>query len=121
MRQLPKVSLGPRYRALSLLARGGMGAVYVGQRFSESKAGTPDLVAIKVMQGYIADSPETVALFIDEARIGGRVFHPNVVRVIDSDVADDTPFIVMEYVEGVSLARLLRDASKLESALPLEV
>src|SRR5690348_2505597 len=94
------LNLGPRYRALTLLAKGGMGAVYLGERVPEDRSRQGQVVAIKVMHGFIADAPETVAMFIDEARIGMRIDHPNVVRVMDSDVADDTPFLVMEYIEG---------------------
>jgi serine/threonine-protein kinase len=100
------VTLGPRYRALSLLAKGGMGAVYLGRRFSPDEP--LPLVAIKVMHPHIAESAETIKLFIDEAVIGTRIDHPNVVRVLDADVVEGTPFIVMDYVEGLSWSRLLR-------------
>jgi serine/threonine-protein kinase len=109
------LTLGPRYRAITLLAKGGMGAVYLGQRVGE---GEGKLVAIKVMHAHIADTPDTVALFIDEARIGARIDHPNVVRVLDTDVAEDTPFIVMEYVEGLSLVHLLRALDVAKERLP---
>jgi serine/threonine-protein kinase len=117
MQRLPAVRLGPRYRALSLLAKGGMGAVYLGRRFDQ-----PDrLVAIKVMHGHIADNPESVSLFIDEARIGTRIQHPNVVSVLDCDVGDDMPFIVMEYVPGLSWARLLRRFAEVKELPPIDV
>ena len=84
MRQLPRVSFGPRYRTLGLLAKGGMGAVYLGQRTDTANRG--ELVAIKAMHPHIAESPDSIALFIDEARIGTRIHHPNVVSVLDIDV-----------------------------------
>jgi serine/threonine-protein kinase len=114
------VTLGPRYRALTLLAKGGMGAVYLGQHLVEENA-EPQVVAIKVMHAHIADHPDTVAMFIDEARIGTRIVHPNVVRVLDTDVADDTPFIVMEYIEGISFSRLLQNMARAGERVPVEV
>jgi serine/threonine-protein kinase len=117
--QQVSVALGPRYRALTLLAKGGMGAVYLGQHVAEEDA-EPQVVAIKVMHGHIADHPDTITLFIDEARIGTRIVHPNVVRVLDTDVAEDTPFIVMEYVEGISLSRLLLNAAAAGDRVPID-
>lgn len=108
------LNLGSRYRALVLLAKGGMGAVYLAHQ-----TGAEKLVAVKVMHAHIADSPETVNMFIDEARIGTRIDHPNVVRVLDTDVIEDTPFIVMEYIEGLSLSRFLRRLE--DDGLPIEV
>jgi serine/threonine-protein kinase len=125
---LPKLRLGPRYRAVTLLAKGGMGAVYLarrapieGESVSAADGDEGELVAIKMMHWHIADDPETVAMFIDEARIGARIEHPNVIRVVDTDVADDTPFLVMEYVEGVSLYRLIRSVAEKGEKLPSDV
>jgi eukaryotic-like serine/threonine-protein kinase len=110
------LNLGSRYRALVLLAKGGMGAVYLAHQ-----TGVEKLVAVKVMHAHIADSPETVNMFIDEARIGTRIDHPNVVRVLDTDVIEDTPFIVMEYIEGLSLSRFLRRLEDDEMAIEVDV
>src|SRR5262245_49334108 len=95
-----------------------MGAVYLGRRVDDANR---DLVAIKVMHAHLADSPDTVTMFIDEARIGTRIHHPNVVRVLDTDVADDAPFIVMEYIEGLSWSRLLRQSDGTKPRMPVEV
>jgi eukaryotic-like serine/threonine-protein kinase len=115
----PELNLGPQYRVLSILAKGGMGAVYLGQMRNEG--GDHRLVAIKVMHQHIAESWETLTLFVDEARVGTRIDHPNVVRVLATEVVQETPFLVMEYIEGLSWSRLVRRAEEKEKPIPLAI
>src|SRR5262245_24139290 len=61
------------------------------------------VVAIKRWHDHLAQSPELVACFIDEARLAARIRHPNVVSVLDFLVEQGEAFIVMDYVEGESL------------------
>ncbi|MCO5170807.1 MAG: protein kinase [Planctomycetes bacterium] len=94
-------SLG-RYRVVRELGKGGMGAVY--------EAHDPVLrrrVAIKVLLGDDAP-PEAVERFRIEARAVARLTHPHIVGLHDVDEADGRPFLVMELVEGESLAAKLR-------------
>jgi hypothetical protein len=110
-----------RYEIQGLLGRGGMGAVY--------KAHDPVLdrtVALKVIspiQGGSADAAESLERFRREARAAGRLAHPNIVSVhdLDRDSATDTPFIVMEYVDGVSLATVLAENPTLPLPQALEI
>ncbi|MDH5673114.1 MAG: serine/threonine protein kinase [Myxococcales bacterium] len=82
-----------------LLGAGGMAAVYVGVH----RIGRRD--AIKVLHPEIARSPELRARFDQEARATNRFVHPGVVEIRDIDVTeDDCPFLVMELLEGESLA-----------------
>lgn len=113
------LNLGPQYRALAVLAKGGMGAVYLGEM--RDGDGTRHTVAIKVMHQHIAESAETVAMFVDEARVGTRILHPNVVRVLATEVVQETPFLVMEYVEGLSWSRLVRRASVAGKKVPIAI
>lgn len=93
-----------RFRATTILGEGGQGIVYRGEHVD---LGYP--VAIKVLHGESA-SDLTRARFRREARLGAQVQHPNVVRVIELGELDDgSPFIVMEYVDGVSLSELIAD------------
>lgn len=118
----PELNLGPQYRVLSILAKGGMGSVYLAEmRSSDPNERARRIVAIKVMHQHIAESWETLSLFVDEARVGTRVVHPNVVRVLATEVVQDTPFLVMEYVEGLSWSRLLGRAQKKETPIPLAI
>jgi len=65
-------------------------------------------VVIKKIQKANADDPEFLGLFLDEARISGLLHHPNVVEVHRFGEHAGTPYLVMEYVEGPSVARVLR-------------
>src|SRR5512132_3538058 len=61
-------------------------------------------VALKLLPEHLAGDDAFRARFLREARLAGRLSHPNVVRVYDAGEADGRPFIVMEYVPGTSLA-----------------
>ena len=110
-----------RYDVLGLLARGGMGAVY--------KARDPALdriVAVKTVQALLLATDardEFLERFRREARAAGRLAHPHIVSVHDFglDEATATPFIVMEYVAGLSLEALLKESPKLPLAQALEI
>ncbi len=97
--RLPGERVG-RYEILSHIASGGMGEVYLAS-LGEQR------VAIKLCHPHLAEDPEFVAMFSDEARIASAVRHPNVVATLD--VADDSDlYMVMEYVEGTTLAQMMR-------------
>lgn len=72
------------------------------------------LVAIKRL--LHVDNPDARDMFVDEARIAGMLRHPNVVAVLDVGVDADGPFLVMDYIDGISLATLIRNA---RDVLPL--
>ncbi|MBK6534032.1 MAG: protein kinase [Deltaproteobacteria bacterium] len=87
-----------------------MGAVYEATHADLDKR-----VALKVLRPDVARSPEARARFLREGRITARLRHPHVIDVTDVGLQDDTPFLVMEYLEGESLAALLAR----EGALPV--
>jgi serine/threonine-protein kinase len=78
-------------------------------------------VAIKRLHPHFAQDPQFVMMFVDEARVASRIRHPNVVPTLDVVSADGELFLVMEYVEGESLARLLRMLGKRQEHVPLDV
>jgi serine/threonine protein kinase len=88
-----------RYRIERELGRGGMATVYLAHDTELDR-----LVAIKLLAQHLATEDEFLARFLREARLAGRLSHPNVVRVYDAGDADGRPFIVMECVRGGSLA-----------------
>lgn len=94
-----------RYQLLFELARGGMGTVHVGRL--RGAHGFDRLVAIKQLKAEGA-TEEDVEAFLAEARITARLNHPNVVQTLELGEHEGRPFIVMELIRGVSLARLLR-------------
>jgi serine/threonine protein kinase len=71
-------------------------------------AGEDRVVVVKRMLPRIASDVSARAMFSEEARLGTHIRHRNVVQVIDYGVADDNPFIVLEFVHGVDLWRLMR-------------
>jgi serine/threonine-protein kinase len=106
-----------RYELIHRLGHGGMAAVYLGR--ATGRAGFEKLVAVKVIHPHLAAEPEFVEMFLDEARIAARLHHPHVVEIHDLGDADGVFFMVMEYVEGETLASLLRQLRKQGERLPL--
>src|SRR5205823_5990943 len=95
-----------RYILHGELASGGMATVHFGRL--RGPVGFSRTVAIKRLHPQFAKDPEFVAMFLDEARLAARVRHPNVVHTLDVVSKQDEIFLVMEYVAGESLSRLLR-------------
>ncbi|MDX2021962.1 MAG: protein kinase [Deltaproteobacteria bacterium] len=108
-----------RYQVLGELASGGMARVYLGRQ--RGPAGWQRLVAIKRMHSHDAEDPRFAAMFLDEARVLARVQHPNVVPIIDFIADDDGAAIVMDFVPGVTLSRLLSRARAAATSLPVPV
>jgi serine/threonine protein kinase len=94
-----------RYALFEEIACGGMAAVHVGRLVGP--VGFSRTVAIKRLHPQFAKDPEFVTMFLDEARLAARVRHPNVVPTLDVVAAQGELFLVMEYVQGESFARLL--------------
>ncbi|MBM7115229.1 serine/threonine-protein kinase [Archangium primigenium] len=92
------------YEIVSLLGKGGMGAVFLARHLRlKGKQ-----VAIKVLLNSASLNPELYARFQREAEIASQLGHPNIVEVIDFDtLPDGTPFLVMEYLRGESLEQRL--------------
>jgi serine/threonine protein kinase/Tfp pilus assembly protein PilF len=89
------------YRILSEIGRGGMGAVYLAER---ADGQYQRRVAIKLVAGGSASAPELLRRFSIERQILADLQHPNIAQLLDGGVASDgTPYLVMEYVEGVRI------------------
>jgi serine/threonine-protein kinase len=78
-------------------------------------------VAIKRLHPQFASDPEFVAMFLDEARLAARIRHPNVIPTLDVVATSGELFLVMDYVPGESLARLMRAARLREAVLPTAI
>ncbi len=96
-----------------------MAAVHLGRLLGP--VGFARTVAIKRLHPQFAKDPSFVAMFLDEARLASRIRHPNVVQTLDVVSLEDELFLVMEYVHGDSLARLLRYARERNEHMPIEV
>lgn len=110
------VVLGGRYEIHRRLARGGMAEVFLAR---DSALDRP--VAVKVLFPEYSTDPAFVERFRREAQAAANLSHPNVVGVYDWGAEDGTYYIVMEYVEGQSLAEVLRSAGPLHPRRVAEV
>ncbi len=108
-----------RYALHDEIAAGGMATVHLGRLLGP--VGFSRTVAIKRLHPQFAKDPEFVAMFLDEARLAARIRHPNVVPTLDVVALDGELFLVMEYVQGESLSRLVRASAKHEAATPLPI
>jgi serine/threonine protein kinase len=106
-----------RYTVLGQIAGGGMGSVFVAQL--RGPAGFSRRVAIKCLHTRWLDDPKYVARFANEVRLTTLIRHPNVVQALDVVEEAGELFLVMDYVDGVTLAALLADLSRCERALPV--
>jgi len=103
------------YTVLTKLASGGMATVYIGRK--RGAAGFERLVAIKCCHPHLRDNEEFSSMFLDEARLAASIRHSNVVGTLD--VHDgELLYLVMEYIEGFSLANLMRHAAQSGAPMP---
>lgn len=112
----PPRTLG-EYSVVTRIARGGMATVFVGRK--EGAAGFERIVAIKCCHPHLRENQAFRRMFLEEARLAAKIHHPNVVATLD--VSDGSPlYLVMEHVEGESLASLRR-LTMAYGPIPIEV
>ena len=99
-----------RYELLARLATGGMGEIFLARL--EGAAGFEKLYVVKRILPHLADDARFRKMLIAEARIASQMSHPNICQVYELGETDGQLYIVMEYLEGVSLLALLRSASR---------
>lgn len=107
-----------RYRVTKRLEAGGMAEVFIGEAVSVQ--GFKKRVAIKRVLPHLAQNENFMGMFLDEARLGARLNHANVVSVFDIGAADGTYFIVMEYVDGCNLKKIIEVLRKQGRPFPLK-
>ena len=98
-----------RYQIVRTIGEGGMGTVYEAFHPALKKR-----FAIKTLLPAIAQTPEFRTRFLREAEVAARINHPNIVRVTDVGCEGDIPYMVMEFLEGQTLGRLLASRGRLE-------
>jgi serine/threonine protein kinase len=106
-----------RYELLCPLASGGMAAVWLARM--RGKRGFEKLFAIKTIRAELVDDPRFEEMFLDEARIASGIQHPNVAHILDLGEKEGVLYLVMEWVDGETLARVRKFASKAGAKLPL--
>src|ERR1700689_1284290 len=105
-----------RYALYERIASGGMASVHIGRLLGP--VGFARTVAIKRMHPQFAEDPEFVSMFLDEARLAARIRHPNVVPTLDVVAMSGELFLVMDFVQGESLSRLIRATGALGERIP---
>jgi serine/threonine-protein kinase len=98
-----------RYRVLTELGQGGTANVYLA--VSSALQGFNKLVVLKRMKPQLASEPGFASMFLDEARLAARLAHPNIVQTYEVISDDELPVIVMEYLEGQTLANIIARSS----------
>ena len=114
-RALPEIGevIAGKYRIASKIGEGGMGVVYEAIHIRIEQR-----VAIKMLSPAVMDLPDVVSRFEREARAAGKLRSENTTRVLDVDVSSSgVPYMVMEFLEGADLGRML----ELHGALPIAV
>jgi predicted Ser/Thr protein kinase len=92
----------PRYRVVKQLGAGGMGVVYLAEHRLMERT-----VALKVVNPRLVSDSSAVERFRQEVKAAARLAHRNIVTAYDAEQAGDVHFLVMEYVEGASLAAII--------------
>jgi hypothetical protein len=98
----------PKYHVVSLVGTGGMGAVYKAEHRRMERQ-----VALKVINAALMNRPDMVERFHREVKAAAKLTHPNIVTAYDADQAGAVHFLVMEFVEGISLAQRLHQQGRL--------
>ena len=106
-----------QYELLCPIAQGGMAVVWL------ARAGQVDgrLVIIKMLLPQYAMDEQFQQMFVDEANISSGIAHPNVARILDGGEDHGIPYLVMEYIDGESIARLTEGVKKAGIRFPPEI
>ena len=106
-----------KYRLVAELGHGGMGDVYLAT--TKGPGGFNTLVVLKRLRNF--EDPQHRAMFLDEARLARRLFHPNIVQTYEVGQEEGNHFIVMEYLAGPTLQDLRRSAGLVPPTMEIEI
>jgi serine/threonine-protein kinase len=108
--------LGGRYEILSVLGQGGMGVVYRARDIE-----LDDVVALKMLKPSALVDSEHLERLKSEIKLARKITHPNVLRTFDFGEANGMPYVSMEYVRGMTLRYLLRQAGRIPYSAALRI
>jgi serine/threonine protein kinase len=100
----PELIAHPKFRIVRQLGQGGMGTVYLAEHLKMDRR----RVALKVINRELLNQPELLARFFAEVNAASKQEHANIVRAYDSDEVEGLHFLVLEYIDGMSLAEYVR-------------
>jgi eukaryotic-like serine/threonine-protein kinase len=99
-----------KYQLFASLGRGGMADVFLS--VARGQMGVNKLAVVKRLRQALAEENAFRNMFLDEARLAARLSHPNIVHTYEVGEQDGVYFIAMEYLEGQSLNKVLKEASR---------
>ena len=107
------------YSLLKLLARGGMGEIYLAR--TEGITGFEKYYAVKKLLKKFTHDNDVGGRFVDEAKLGARLQHPNIVQVYDLGRVSEELYMATEFVDGFDLRRVLRFCHEKKKRIPLDI
>jgi serine/threonine-protein kinase len=113
---LPGMRFGGRYDILGVLGEGGMGVVYKARDLE-----LDDVVALKMLKPAALGDSEHLDRLKSEIRLARKITHPNVLRTFDFGDVDGRPYISMEYVRGMTLRYLIKQAGRIPYSAALRI
>jgi serine/threonine-protein kinase len=108
-----------RYELIGELASGGMATVFLGRL--GGVGGFQRFVAIKRLHPHLAAEEEFIEMFLDEARLAASIHHPHVVPILEVGESESGYYLVMEYIEGDTLARIMARSLAMAKPVPRPV
>ncbi|MEM6789324.1 MAG: serine/threonine-protein kinase [Myxococcota bacterium] len=108
-----------KYKLIAELGRGGMAEVFLA--VVQGPAGFNKLMVVKRLRPNLAEEPEFLEMFMDEARLAAKLSHPNIVQTMEVGEDDGQFYISMEYLQGQPLNRILRRCPDVTPTMVLRV
>jgi serine/threonine-protein kinase len=106
-----------RYTLLMPISTGGMGEIFLARL--EGAHGFDKLCVIKKILAHLAEDPDFVERFVNEARVLGQLSHGNIAHVLDMGVHEGAPYIALEFIDGKDLRRVLSRARDRQAPVPV--
>ncbi|RMH38715.1 MAG: serine/threonine protein kinase, partial [Deltaproteobacteria bacterium] len=106
-----------RYEVIRRMAVGGMAEIFLAR--ATGIEGFEKRVVVKRILPHLADSPEFVSMFLDEARLAATLHHANIAQVYDIGIDGDSYFFAMEYIEGKDVRHVRKRLRRRGESLPL--
>src|SRR5688572_7734813 len=107
-----------RYTLVDHLASGGMAEIFLARH--EAEGDFAKELVLKILQDRYAEHQDVVRMFLDEARLGAKLNHPNIVDVYDVGQDNGLRYIAMEYISGKTLTDVIRRGIEVSKPLPLD-